>query len=343
MEATETQRNTPFEESVSMNTTANGSSSWSCSRLINPVADKIGQTIAYNLILLSSLVGNSLIVLIVYKTPALRKPINMLIANMAMSDLLFPIFLFPVRLSELHVGSWLIGGNLGQALCKIHVFLSDVSTLVSIQSLVLISVERFGAVVVPLRPPFINRKLCPYLIVGSWILAVAFFSPYLFAFKLVEYPEGMWCELQWEEAFGETNSLFIHDLVEAIVFFCIPVVLLVILYTIILIKLKQKVHPGEQSANIEEQQTRRNKKVLKMAIAINLAFFICWAPLLFDRIIYYFAPDLLSSCIVLVYYFVVPFITYANCVINPIICLMFSNNYRHALKRLVRCCDAVQE
>ena len=88
----------------------------------------------------------------------------------------------------------------------------------------------------------------------------------------------MWCELQWEEAFGETNSLFIHDLVEAIVFFCIPVVLLVILYTIILIKLKQQVHPGEQSANIEEQQTRRNKKVLKMAIAINLAFFIAGHP-----------------------------------------------------------------
>ena len=62
MEATETQRNTPLEKSVSMNTTANGSSSWSCSRLIIPVADKIGQTIAYNLILLSSRVGNSLIV-----------------------------------------------------------------------------------------------------------------------------------------------------------------------------------------------------------------------------------------------------------------------------------------
>ena len=128
-----------------MNTTENGSSSWSCSRLINPVADKIRQTVAYNLILLSSLVGNSLIVLIVYKTPALRKPINMLIANMAMSDLLYPIFLFPVRLADLHVGSWLIGGTLGQALCKIYAFLTYVSTLVSIQSLVLISAERFGA------------------------------------------------------------------------------------------------------------------------------------------------------------------------------------------------------
>ena len=62
LEATETQENTLVEVSVSMNTTANGASSWSCSRLINTVADKIGQTIAYNLILLSSRVGNSLIV-----------------------------------------------------------------------------------------------------------------------------------------------------------------------------------------------------------------------------------------------------------------------------------------
>ena len=56
----------------------------------------------------------------------------MLIPNMAMSDLLYPIFLFPVLLADMHVGSWLIGGTLGQALCKLHVFLEDCSVLVSI-------------------------------------------------------------------------------------------------------------------------------------------------------------------------------------------------------------------
>ena len=151
----------------------------SCSSLINPEALKVGATVAYSLILVVSLVGNSLIVLIVYKTPTLRKPINMLIANMAMSDLLYPIFLFPVRLTELHVGSWLIGSTLGQALCKIHAFLADISTLVSIQSLVLITVDRYAAVVVPLRSPLISRKVCRCLIVATWILAVPFCWPYL--------------------------------------------------------------------------------------------------------------------------------------------------------------------
>ena len=119
-----TQENRPVEESVSMNTTANvGSNFRSCrSSLISQEALKIEHMVAFSLILVVSLVGNSLIVLIVYKTPTLRKPINMLIANMAMSDLLYPIFWVPARLAEGHADTWLIGGTLGQALCKIQTF-----------------------------------------------------------------------------------------------------------------------------------------------------------------------------------------------------------------------------
>ena len=261
-----------------MNTTANGSSYWSCSSLINQEARKVGATVAYSLILVVSLVGNSLIVLIVYKTPTLRKPINMLIANMAMSDLLYPMLLSPVELAKSHVGSWLIGSTLGEALCKMHSFLAGVSMLVSVQSLVLLTVDRFRAVVLPLRLRLISRKLCLYLIVGTWILAVAFESPYFFAYKLVEDPEGMQCVNQWEEAFGEESSYAIYVVVVIILFFCIPFVLLVILYSIILMNLKEQVHPGEPSANTKQQRTRRNRKVLKMAIAIVVVFFICWIP-----------------------------------------------------------------
>ena len=75
---------------------------------------------------------------------------------MAMSDLLYPIFLFPLRIAELYVSSWIIGGSFGQALCKLSVFLPDISTLVSIQSLVLIAVGRFVAVVLPLRSQLIR-------------------------------------------------------------------------------------------------------------------------------------------------------------------------------------------
>ena len=325
-----------------MNTTAVGS----CFSLINPETLNIGQTVALSLILVVSLVGNSLIVLIVYKTPTLRKPINMLIANMAMSDLLYPIFLFPVRLAEAHVGSWPIGGTLGQALCKIYPFLTDASSSVSIQSLVLITVDRFVAVVVPLRSPLVSRKRCLFFIVASWIVAMAVHSPYLVAYKLGKYPERLMCEDLWQEAFGG-NTYPNYFLAGAIVFFYIPFVLLVILYSIIVIKLKKQAHPGEQSANAEEQRARRNRNALKMATAIVVVFFICWIPFLSNVIIDKFsAPDSLifSSCSFHIYRTVTFFMAFANCAINPIICLTLSSNYRQVLKRLVSCCaaDAVE-
>ena len=88
---------------LSMNSTANGSSgSWNCFDQLNSTASKIGETVTYCLIFIVSLVANSLIVMIVYKTPNSRKPINFFIANMASSDLLYAIFWVPWSLSHLH-------------------------------------------------------------------------------------------------------------------------------------------------------------------------------------------------------------------------------------------------
>ena len=160
-----------------MNSTANGSSDdWSCFDQFDSTAWKIGGTVTYCLFIIASLVANSLIVIIVYKTPNLRKPINFFIANMASSDLLFPIFMIPWNLSDLHTNSFLIGGKLGQALCKLFPFFGNVSFAVSIQNLILIAVDRFGAVVFPLRSPLIRSKLCPFFILSTWIVAVAYTS-----------------------------------------------------------------------------------------------------------------------------------------------------------------------
>ena len=72
--------NTTVEKSVSMNTTVNGSSSrWSCSSLINPEAGEIGLTVALSLILVVLLIGNFLIVLLVYKTTTLRPVSNVVL------------------------------------------------------------------------------------------------------------------------------------------------------------------------------------------------------------------------------------------------------------------------
>ena len=327
-----------YAAKLSMNSTANGSSeSWSCFDQFNSTALKIGGTVTFCLFIIVSLVANSLIVIIVYKTPNLRKPINHFIANMALSDLLYPIFWIPWNLSYLQTYLFLIGGHLGQALCKLVPFFTAVSLTVSIQNLILIAVDRFGAVVFPLRSPLIRSKLCPFFILATWIVAVAVNSPDLFTYKLVEYPERTRCAFEWEKVFGESSSVASFVLAFYILFIYIPVLLLVILYSIIVIKLKTQAHPGEQSANTQQQRNRRNRNVLQMSIAIVTVFVFCWLPDSFNFLIFLYQDIRHLSCSFWICYRVTDYMAMAYCAINPIVCFMFSSNYRKALKRLIKC------
>ena len=318
----------------------NGSS---CFIPLNRRAEKIGTTFAYCLIFVVSLLGNSFIGIIVYKTKALRTPINFFMVNMAMSDLLYPIFLLPWDLTHLYAGSWLISGSLGQALCKLVPFLADVSTVVSIQSLVLIAVDRFGAVVFPLRSPLISLKRCPFFILATWIIATAVCLPYLFAFKLVESQGQLVCELRWNEAFGESSSLGNFFLSTFVVFFYIPITLLATIYIIILIKLKTQKFPGGSSVKTEKRRRKRNRSVLKMAIAIVLGFVLCWVPFSITTLLHFFEWEGGWPCGNILYLRILMLIARVNCATNPCICLIFSPNYRAGLKRLVKCFSAVQK
>ena len=279
----------------------------------------------------------------VYKTPALRKPINYFIVNMAVSDFLFSAIMIPFDVASLHTNFWLAGGPFAQVSCKLIGFLSVVSSAVSFQSLILIAVDRFGAVVFPLRSLLISSKRCPYFNLATWIVAVAFFSPFLFALKLIEYEDQWECDLQWNETFGESSSYKIFFLAITVVVCFMPIALLITLYSIIYIKLKTQAFPGEQSVNAEEIRARRNRKVLKLAIAIVLGFVLYWVPQYTMALLLYFHEWDDIPCHVHLCFEITRFLIFLSCVINPIICLTLSENFRQGFKGLLKCSCAAQE
>ena len=204
----------------------------------------------------------------------------------------------------------------------------------SCQSLVLIAVDRFVAVVFPLRSPVISRKLFPFIINATWIIALTFYSPWLNSSKVDELKRHSVCFAikmsdqikSWQIAVAIINYIII----------IITIVLLVILYSIIVIKLKQQARPGEQSNNAEKKRAIRNRKVLRMACAIVLAFSLCCVPMLTIGFTSLF-PEIMSSCDFPIFVDIAIFMYHVNLAVNPIICLIFSSNYRQGLKRLLKC------
>ena len=247
---------------------------------------RIAHSAAFFPISLVSLVGNIFIGLIVYKTKSLKKPVNYFIANMAMSDLVYPISMLPRDVASLFISdSWLVSGPLGQALCKLVSFSIEVSTLVSSQSLVLIAVDRFGTVVFPLRSPLISLNKCRFFILATWIIAMVVRCPILFFFEVLECPDGLECTPLWSPYFKHYTVAMI-----AVVFY-VPLILITILYLTIALTIKSQKTAGEQSVSRRGQRIKREKIILKISIAIVSAFTMGWLPLSIWWLVYFYSSD----------------------------------------------------
>ena len=215
------------------------------------------------------------------------------------------------------------------------------SFAVSVQSLVLIAVDRFGAVIFPLRSPLINSKRCRFFILATWIIAMAIWCSDLIASKMVESPEGLACVRDWNDAFGESLSFKNFSLVMHVVFVYVPLVFIAIVYSAIALKIKSQKIPGEQSTNTREKRLKRERNVLKLSVAIVLGFALCWLPL---SIVWFmlFNSDrtITSSCGFYYFWSVSLFLAKSNCAINPWICICFGGHYSRGLKNILSCSSA---
>ena len=124
------------------------------------------------LILLLTLVGNSLVCFSVYYFPRLRKPTNYLIVSLAVSDLLVGAFSLPFRIAQT-VNGERFPESLGYAGCRFWLWIDALCCSASIFNLVSISIERLMAVKWPLRHRTeMTSKRAFLMILLVWISAL---------------------------------------------------------------------------------------------------------------------------------------------------------------------------
>lgn len=303
-----------------------------CLLQIDLVAVVVSYTTINSVLLVASLMGNSLLIYASLKW-------NVIIANIAVSDLLFSIVHFPREIVAEIKGStaFVVQGWIGEILCKICPFVADVTIAVSTLSLLVIAADRLVAVVFPLKHFGISVKRRRFLIVFTWIVAMAIHSPYFYTFRLETINGQTFCRTNWEPAFDHdsTNKRYYTALLVTVLI--VPLVAVTIIQTITLVKLRSDRMAPFRSSCVNLRLAERNKKLLKMSLVIILAFSLCWLPFIAFQFLFLYFPSSIPRCslIFAISFQFVTLISLCHCTVNPCICFIFMRHFRIFLKRAV--------
>ena len=298
---------------------------------------------AYAILIFFSLVGNTLVIAVFYKRyNQLRTSINYFIVSMAASDLLVPVFVLPRRIKQTYLGwhPWVVGGVLGDILCRFLHYTDEVSTTVSSQSMVFIAAERFWAVVFPLKPPLISKDTCPRFICFTWLFSMIFFSYYLVANKLVEENNTYSCIYTLPEVFDTWQDLWRVDRLSFLIIFgFIPFILMLVFYTATVLTLRrQEKNAIKLSLREQHRRTKSNQRITLMLITVVALFFISWTPYYVYLFLQYYPLGLVVSCNVRKKMFLSSrYMNYIYTAINPLIYYISNDTYRQGLYELFRC------
>ena len=294
----------------------------------------------YSIMLLVTLIGNVLIILVFSKYKPLRKSINYFVVNMAVSDLFTPLTIMPFTIAEtLSSGPFLSRleqPEFANIICKICYFLPDVSLLVSIQSLMLISVDRLIAVVFPLKIKLISCKVRLVCILVSWIVAIATHAHYLHILHVSSYG---YCSFR---ANWTTEINIKYFVAMSIVFYLVPVCLLTIIYSTIAWTLKRRQNERRKMSEFKRSRDpASNRQIVRLPIAILAAFIVCIGPLFVCSFIIIFKfhgelpPEIGAKIPKVIVFIITKMLLHSWGALNPCICFAFSENYRTGFKHLV--------
>lgn len=160
-----------------MNTTTSGCAASTDDVGIEEFASKI-VPVFFGLIGITGLLGNGLVVLVVLSNPQMRSTTNVLIINLAIADLLFVIFCVPFTATDYVLATW----PFGDVWCKLVQYFIVVTAHASIYTLVLMSLDRFLAVVYPIASrSFRTERNTIWAISILWLLILTTAIPVIFA------------------------------------------------------------------------------------------------------------------------------------------------------------------
>lgn len=287
-------------------------------------AYKITVTILFSAVTFFGVFLNSIIVFTVYRCPEMRTPCNLLIVNIAVSDLAVASLAAPLRIIEVFVG-W----PFGDFLCRLLVPMQDLFVTVSVVTHTTIALERFRAIVRPLKTR-LSLRHTKIIIMAIWPACYVTASlPSAPILKVQEYRGMNMCLPHWPFELYRP----IYEVYLVIVFIAVPLFIQTMAYFKILKTLQTRLIPlcalPVNRMLSRAIQYRKRRRLIKTLAILVFAFQVCYIPRGVMMLILEFGRDL-NMTVFMYAHLVTLILFYLKHVMNPIILFATSSEFRRS-------------
>ncbi|XP_049821529.1 pyrokinin-1 receptor-like isoform X2 [Aethina tumida] len=288
--------------------------------------------VIYVIIFVTGTIGNISTCVVISRNKSMHTATNYYLFSLAISDLLLLLTGLPQEI-------YLIWSRypyiFGSTFCFLRGLFAETSTNATVLTITAFTVERYLAICHPFLSHTMSKlsRAVKFILV-IWLLAISLAIPQALQFGIVKGADD--CEMCMI-----VNQLFNHLFeVSTFLFFVAPMSLITVLYILIGARLKSSRMMKKRSANARIQ-SKSSRKVLKMLVAVVVAFFFCWAPFHAQRLYTIYATN--EGPFHLKIYEIVTYISgvlfYMSATVNPILYNIMSIKFREAfMETFAKCC-----
>ncbi|XP_077299242.1 allatostatin-A receptor-like [Arctopsyche grandis] len=277
---------------------------------------------------LAGLIGNALVVAVVAWNPGMRSTTNLLIINLAVADLLFVVFCVPFTATDYVLTRW----PFGDVWCKVVQYLIVVTAHASIYTLVLMSLDRYLAVVHPVASMGIRTESNAFIAIAlAWMLIVSSALPVAICHGEQHYDHKG--RTQSSCVFLE-SSLCYRPFFQVSFFlssYAVPLLLICVLYVRLLARLWRNA-PGQR---LSAESRKGKRRVTRMVLVVVAAFAVCWLPIHVILVLKSLGKYEITQATVAAQ-IAAHVLAYTSSCVNPLLYAFLSEHFRRAFRRA--CC-----
>ncbi|XP_013138722.1 PREDICTED: neuropeptide Y receptor-like [Papilio polytes] len=297
---------------------------------------KIFIFIMYSIIFAIALTGNGLVCFVVYTSPGMKTVTNYFIVNLAIGDILMTVLCVPFSfVPVLVLRYW----PFGSIMCRVVNYTQAVSVMVSAYTMLAISIDRYIAIVQPLKPR-LSKAAAKVVVLAVWAGAAATATPIGVVAQL--HKPSMWhvacnvdiCGEIWSDA--TTSEHYSYALL--ILQFALPLSALVVTYVRIAYVVWAERTPGEAQSERDVRMQNSKRKMIKMMVAVVVVFIVCWLPLNIFIMLWVLnsESEAWHAWPGMPYvWFACHWLAMSHTCYNPIIYCYMNSKYRHGFKQVL--------